>query len=284
MFYWIFKWSLFTPVVRLVWRPRVTGKENLPATGPAVVVCNHTSAVETFILPAMLPRRFTFPAKAELFEGSGVLRRVLAWFLKAVGQLPMDRSGGRASAGSMDQVLQVLREGKLLGIFPEGTRSPDGRLYKGKTGVARLVLQARVPVVPVGLTNTRLRRSQRLGIPYYSGARISIGEPVSFDHYAAAAGDRDVLRYVTDEIMAAVQQQSGQEYVDAYGASVKAALVDGRTLSSAVVIARPGLGRPVPPVPHSDGSTPATEAPTPATDAPTPATDAPTKTAQDVTP
>jgi len=274
LFYWIFKWSLFAPVVRLVWRPKVTGRENIPESGPAIVVGNHTSAVETFIVPAMIPRRLTFPAKAELFaEGGGLAKRVVAWFLEAVGQVPMDRSGGRASAGSMDSVLQVLRSGQLLAIFPEGTRSPDGRLYKGKTGVARLVLQAKVPVIPIGIRDSVPRRTKRLGIPYYPRTKISIGRPIEVDRYAPAAGDRDVLRYVTDEIMAAVQEQSGQEYVDAYASSVKAALADGRELASAVVVARPGLGRPVPPVPA-----PASEA-----TEPTPVDDAPTATAEDVT-
>ena len=253
MFYWIFKWSLFVPVVRLVWRPKVTGLENVPDSGPAIVVCNHTSAVETFIVPAMISRRLTFPAKAELFaQGGGIGKRIVAWFLAAVGQLPMDRSGGRASAGSMDGVLQVLKDGQLLAIFPEGTRSPDGRLYKGKTGVARLVLQAKVPVIPIGIRDSVLRRSKRLGLPYYVRTKISIGAPIEFNRYATAATDRNVIRYVTDEIMAAVQEQSGQEYVDAYAASVKSALAEGRELPSAVVVARPGLGRPVPPVPGDE--------------------------------
>jgi 1-acyl-sn-glycerol-3-phosphate acyltransferase len=272
LFYWIFKWSLFTPVVRLVWRPKVTGKDNIPESGPAIVVANHTSAVETFIVPAMIARRLTFPAKAELFaEGGGPGKRLVAWFLAAVGQVPMDRSGGRASAGSMDTVLQVLKNGELLAIFPEGTRSPDGRLYKGKTGVARLVLQARVPVIPVGIRDSLPQRTKRLNIPYYRRTRISIGKPIDFDAYAPAAGDRNVLRYVTDEIMAAVQEQSGQEYVDAYASSVKAAEADGRVLPSAVVVARPGLGRPVPPLP------------VPAPTEPAPVDDAPGQTAADVT-
>lgn len=250
MFYWIFKWSIFTPLTRLIWRPKITGKEHIPVSGPAVVVCNHTSAVETLIVPASLGRRLTFPAKAELFSGKGGPgHRLVAWFLAAVGQLPMDRSGGRASAGSMDGVLQVLQNGELLAIFPEGTRSPDGRLYKGKTGVARLVLQAKVPVIPIGIRNTTLRRTKRLNLPYYRRTELSIGAPIEFNRYASVAGNRHVLRYVTDEIMAAVQAQSGQEYVDAYGASVKSALAEGRELPSAVVVARPGLGRPVPPVP-----------------------------------
>jgi 1-acyl-sn-glycerol-3-phosphate acyltransferase len=274
LFYWIFKWSLFAPVVRLVWRPKVTGKENIPESGPAIVVCNHTSAVETFIVPAMIPRRLTFPAKAELFaEGGGPGKRIVAWFMAAVGQVPMDRSGGRASAGSMDSVLQVLRNGELLAIFPEGTRSPDGRLYKGKTGVARLVLQAKVPVIPVGIRDSVAKRTKRLNIPYYPRTKISIGKPLSFDRYAPAAGDRNVLRYVTDEIMAAVQEQSGQEYVDAYAASVKAATADGRELPSAKVVARPGLGRPVPPVPAAAATEPETA----------PVEAAPSETARDVT-
>jgi 1-acyl-sn-glycerol-3-phosphate acyltransferase len=276
LFYWIFKWSLFLPVVRLVWRPKVTGRENVPESGPAIVVCNHTSAVETFIVPAVIPRRLTFPAKAELFaEGGGPAKRLVAWFLTVVGQVPMDRSGGRASAGSMDSVLQVLKNGELLAIFPEGTRSPDGRLYKGKTGVARLVLQARVPVIPVGIRDTRVQRTQRFNLPYYRRAKIAIGAPIDFDRYASVAGDRQVLRYVTDEIMAAVQEQSGQEYVDAYGASVKAALADGRELASAVVVTRPGLGRPVPPVPGAPSAEDV--------DAPAPVDGAPTETARDVT-
>ena len=209
-------------------------------------------------MPAVISRRLTFPAKAELFaEGGGPFKRLVAWFLTVVGQVPMDRSGGRASAGSMDSVLQVLRNGELLAIFPEGTRSPDGRLYKGKTGVARLVLQARVPIIPIGIRDTRLQRTKRLGIPYYRRAKISIGKPIDFDRYAGVATDRTVLRHVTDEIMAAVQEQSGQEYVDAYGSSVKAALADGRTLPSAVVVSRPGAGRPVPAVPDdAAGPTP----------------------------
>lgn len=273
MFYWIFKWSLFSPVVRLVWRPKVTGQENIPDSGPAIIVANHTSAVETFIVPAVIGRRLTFPAKAELFAGGGsVWHRIVAWFLAAVGQMPMDRSGGRASAGSMDGVLQVLRNGQLLAIFPEGTRSPDGRLYKGKTGVARLVLQAKVPVIPIGIRDSVPRRTKLFHLPYYARTKISIGRPIEFDRYAPLAGDRNVLRHVTDEIMAAVQEQSGQQYVDAYATSVKAALADGRELASAVVVARPGLGRPVPPVPVPE---PDVEA--------SPVDDAPAQTAEDVT-
>lgn len=247
MLYWVFKWLVFAPGLRLLCRPWIEGEENIPATGPAIVVSNHLSAGDTFLLPAMIERRVTFPAKVELFHGRGVAGNVVSWFLRSVGQLPMDRSGGRASATSMDGVLGVLREGQLLGIFPEGTRSPDGRMYKGKTGVARLVLSAGVPVVPVAMINTRFVPSTFLRIPLMRRPGIRFGTPMDFSRYATRGNDRDVLRWVTDEIMNAVMELSGQEYVDAYGASVKAAQDEGRQFAAAVV-ARPGAGRAVPPV------------------------------------
>ena len=248
MLYWVFKWLAFTPGVRLICRAWIEGEDNLPGTGPAIVVSNHLSAGDTFLLPAMIKRRMTFPAKLELFHGRGLAGTVLSWFLRNVGQLPMDRSGGRASASSMDGVLAVLRKGELLGIYPEGTRSPDGRLYKGKTGVARLVLSARVPVVPVAMVNTHFVPSTLLRIPIMRRPGIRVGAPMDFSRYAAAGNDREVLRWVTDEIMNAVMELSGQEYVDAYGSSVKAAMDGGRELP-VTAVDRPGAGRPVPVVP-----------------------------------
>ena len=248
MLYWVLKWFLFLPVIRVLFRPWVTGLEHVPTTGPAILVANHVSAGDTYLLPALVPRKVIFPAKAEAFEGKGLQGRVLKWFLEGVGMLPMDRSGGRASATSMDGVLGVLQSGELLGIFPEGTRSPDGRLHKGKTGVARLVLQARVPVIPVGVVDTAFVRHPLLRIPVMRRPGLRIGAPLDFDRYAGAGNDRDVLRWVTDEIMAAVQRLSGQTYVDAYATSVKDAARDGRPFATKVA-ARPGEGRPVPPVP-----------------------------------
>ena len=247
MLYWLFKYALFAPGIRLLYRPRVVGAEHIPRTGPAILVSNHIAAGDTLVLPAMIRRRLTFPAKAELFVGSGAGSAIVAWFLKRVGQLPMDRSGGRASATSMAGVLSVLRRGDLLGIYPEGTRSPDGRLYKGKTGVARLVLSAGVPVVPVGMVNTQLVRSGALGIPTMRSPAVRIGPALDFSAYAGSGSDRDVLRHVTDEIMTAVMKLTGQRYVDVYAASVKAALAAGRPMD-VVESERPGLGRSVPPV------------------------------------
>jgi 1-acyl-sn-glycerol-3-phosphate acyltransferase len=248
LLYWLFKWFLVAPGLRLVMRPWVEGAENIPSTGPAILVSNHLSAGDTFLLPALIRRRLTFPAKAELFQGKKLRGRFTTWFLTSVGMLPMDRSGGRASASSMDGVLGVLRGGELLGIYPEGTRSHDGRLYKGKTGVARLVLSSGVPVIPVAMINTQFVPSKVARIPIMRRPGIRFGRPMDFSRYAASGNDREVLRWVTDEIMNAVLELSGQVYVDAYGASVKSAQKEGRELN-APVLPRPGYGRPVPPVP-----------------------------------
>ena len=262
MLYWVFKWVVFAPLCRLLFRPTVTGREHIPASGPAIVVSNHISAGDTFLLPAMIKRRLTFPAKMELFQGKGFWGRVMTLFLKSIGQIPMDRSGGRASATSMDGVIGVLRAGQLLGIYPEGTRSPDGRLYKGKTGVARLVLQANVPVIPVGVINTQYVPSGIPGVPTIRRPEIHIGRPLDFGAYAGAGNDRDVLRWITDEIMNAVMGLSGQTYVDAYALGVKAALEKGET-PPGTVLARPGEGRPIPPVPARSGGAAGGSASTP---------------------
>ena len=248
MLYNVFKYTIFVWAVRLLFRPRIEGAQNIPRKGPAILVSNHISAGDTFLVPALIRRRLTFPAKQEMFHGKGLKGRALAWFLRAVGQVPMDRSGGRASAGSMDSVLQVLRDGKLLGIYPEGTRSPDGRLYKGKTGVARLVLQSGVPVIPLAVIRTEFVPSVIPKVPTMKRPLVRIGKPLDFSAYASVGNDREVLRWVTDQIMDEVMRLSGQEYVDAYGSSVKAALAAGEPLPPSASY-RPGEGRRVPPVP-----------------------------------
>jgi 1-acyl-sn-glycerol-3-phosphate acyltransferase len=239
--YTFFKGAIFRPLVRVLMRPRTVGTERVPLSGGALLAGNHISGWDPIVIPAMLPRTMTFPAKAELFVSRGPLSAVVAWFVKAVGILPLDRAGGRASASSMDVVLDALREGKVVGIFPEGTRSPDGRLYRGRTGVARLALATGVPVIPVGVQHTRP--------PSWRRAVVRFGEPLDFSAYAGAGNDRDVLRHVTDEVMAAIQALSGQRYVETYATGVKAALREGRTVE-AVEVARPGLGRSAPPLPR----------------------------------
>ena len=240
--YAFFRRWLFRPGIRLLLRPRVIGAERVPTTGGALVAGNHLSAWDTLVIPAMLPRQMTFPAKAELFQSRGPVSWVVSRFVKAVGILPMDRSGGRASASSMDVVLEALREGKVVGIFPEGTRSPDGRLYRGKTGVARLALGSDAVVIPVGVQHTK--------VPSLRRTVVRFGDPLDFSAYAGAGNDRDVLRHVTDEVMAAIQALSGQRYVEAYATGVKTALREGRTLE-VTEIERPGVGRPAPPLPGS---------------------------------
>ena len=222
MLYTLFKYLLFRPVCRFGFRPTVEGEENIPASGGAVLAANHTSAGETFLLPAMIRRRVTFPAKAELFTGHNLPTHIVAWFLKAVGQVPMDRSGGRASAMGLEPVMEVLRAGGLVGIFPEGTRSRDGRLYRGRTGVARLALAAQVPVIRVGFYGTDFRRGP-CGIPTMHRPVIRIGRPIRLDDYVGTDPDGSVYRKVTDQVMAQIQRLTGQEYVDAYGGTTRAA-------------------------------------------------------------
>jgi 1-acyl-sn-glycerol-3-phosphate acyltransferase len=248
MYYTLFRDALFRPVVKGLFRARLEGEENIPATGGAVLASNHLAAGDTFVMPAMLRRQVTFPAKAELFAGNrGLGSKVVAWFLKAVGQVPLDRSGGRASLDGLLPVLQVLTDGGLVGIYPEGTRSPDGRLYKGKTGVARIALAANVPVVPMAMFDTQTVRT-RIGLPWIRRPRVVVGEPLDFSAWAGQQDNREVVRWVTDEVMAAIQALSGQTYIDAYGSSVKygslsAAEAEARRLD------RPGQGATPPELP-----------------------------------
>jgi 1-acyl-sn-glycerol-3-phosphate acyltransferase len=248
VWYAFFKNLLFAPVVRFGFRARIEGEENIPASGGAILASNHLAAGDTFVLPAMLKRPLTFPAKAELFTGKGGPGvKIVAWFLKAVGQVPLDRSGGRVSLDGLGPVLQVLADGGMVGIYPEGTRSPDGRLYKGRTGVARLALAGGVPVIPVAMFRTGAVRN-RLGIPWIWKPRIVIGEPMDFSAYAGLHDDRHGLRWVTDEVMAAIQAMSGQTYVDAYGTSVKSGSLSAAE-ADARVLPRPGYASEPPPLP-----------------------------------
>lgn len=234
MYYWFFKYALFAPLVRVLWRPKVTGRENIPAHGPVILAANHLSAWDTILLPAMIRRKVRFAAKAELFAPGGSPRhRVVAWFIKAIGQVPMDRGGGRASVDGLAPILQTLAEGHVVGFFPEGTRSPDGRLYKGKTGVARVALHSGAPVVPVGMVGTLVRRG-RSGLPTMR-PQIHIGAPLRYPDLAAAPDARDTTRWVTDDVMAAIQDLTGQEYVNAYGVTVKKGEIDAAEVAARIL-------------------------------------------------
>lgn len=212
MWYWFFKLTLVRPVVRFGFRARIEGAEHVPARGGAILASNHVSAADTLILPALLRRRVTFPAKAELFKGDrGPVSKVVAWALRAVGQVPLDRSGGRVSVAGMQPVLDVLLDGGLVGIYPEGTRSPDGRLYKGKTGAAWMALATGVPIIPVAMIDSQL--SRRLGIPWTDRPIVRIGRPIDVSRYADERIDPRTLRRITDEVMNEIRLLSGQEYV-----------------------------------------------------------------------
>ncbi len=222
MFYWICKYVLIGPVLRLCFRPQVDGLENLPAEGGAILASNHLSFSDSIFLPLVCKRRITFLAKSDYFTTPGVKGWFTKLFMSGVGQVPVDRSGGAAAEAAVTTAMRILADGDLLGIYPEGTRSPDARLYRGKTGVARMALEAGVPVIPVAMLNTAQIQPPGRIWPRFMRARISIGAPLDFSRYEGMSGDRFVLRSMTDEIMYEIMLLSGQEYVDMYAARAKA--------------------------------------------------------------
>ncbi len=228
MFYWLLKGVLLGPALRLVFRPWVEGLEHVPAEGPAIFASNHLSFSDSVFLPLMVPRHITFLAKDDYFTGRGVRGRLTAVFFRGIGQLPVDRSGGRASEAALSTGLRVLSRGGLLGIYPEGTRSPDGRLYRGKTGVARIALEAQVPVIPVAMIDTEKIQPPGRLVPKIGRVGLRIGRPLDFSRYRGMEGDRFVLRSVTDEIMYELMNLSGQVYVDVYASRAKAELAAAR--------------------------------------------------------
>ncbi len=221
MAYFILKTFVLGPLLRVLFRPWVRGIENIPSTGPVILASNHLSFSDSIFLPLQSRRPVVFLAKSEYFTGKGLKGALTRWFFKSTGQLPIDRSGGKASEASLNTGLKVLSQGQVLGIYPEGTRSPDGRLYRGRTGIARMVLESKAPIIPVAMIDTekvqpigkRLPRIRRIG--------IVVGTPLDFSRFDGMEGDRIVLRAVTDEIMYELRKLSGQEYVDAYASSVK---------------------------------------------------------------
>ncbi|WP_139007426.1 lysophospholipid acyltransferase family protein [Arthrobacter crystallopoietes] len=221
MFYWVMKTIFIGPVVRLLFRPWIKGLDNIP-DGPAILASNHMSFSDSIFLPLAVPRPVVFLAKSEYFNGRGLKGRMTAAFFRLTNQLPMDRSGGAASASSLSGGADVLNAGGLLGIYPEGTRSPDGRLYRGKTGVAKLVLSTGVPVVPVAMIGTDKVQPIGRRIPNIRRVGTIIGKPLDFSRYEGLENDRFIQRSVTDEIMYEIMRLSGQEYVDVYANTVKA--------------------------------------------------------------
>ncbi|WP_375384567.1 lysophospholipid acyltransferase family protein [uncultured Microbacterium sp.] len=231
MFYWLMKYIVIGPLVKAIWRPWVVGRRNVPVEGAAILASNHLSVMDSIFLPLMIDRPISFLAKSDYFTGRGLKGWATKMFMKATGQIPIDRSGGKASEASLNTGLQVLGRGDLLGIYPEGTRSPDGKLYRGRTGLARMALEAHVPVVPVVMVDTDTMLPIGRTIPRIVRVGIVIGEPLDFSRFAGMEGDRFILRSITDEIIVALQRLGEQEYDDVYASSVKDRVASVKTPS-----------------------------------------------------
>ena len=227
-FYWFLKWVAVGPLLRLVFRPKAEGLENVPTEGPAILASNHLSYADWLFMPLQVSRMVRFVAKAEYFTSPGLKGRLQKMFFAGTGNVPIDRSGASAAEGAITSARKVLADGELFGIYPEGTRSHDGRLYRGKTGVARLALLTKAPVVPLAVIKTDVvappgKKFGRLARPV-----VRFGTPLDFSRYEGMENDRYILRSITDEIMYEIMKLSGQEYVDMYAAEAKKLAKEGK--------------------------------------------------------
>jgi 1-acyl-sn-glycerol-3-phosphate acyltransferase len=221
LFYWLLKWVLLGPMLKTVFRPRVEGAENVPDEGAAILASNHLSYVDWMFMPLTLPRRVTFVAKSEYFTTPGIKGWFQKKFFSSAGQVPIDRSSGDAAAGALSSAKKILASGGVFGIYPEGTRSHDGRLYRGRTGVARLALETGVPVIPVAVVGTDVVAPPGKTFGSFTRPVVRFGKPLDFSRYEGMEGDRYILRSITDEIMYEIMRLSGQEYVDVYASRAK---------------------------------------------------------------
>ena len=238
MFYLFLKNVIVGPFLLSVFRPFVRGAENVPPKGAVIFASNHLSFIDSVFLPIVVDRQIRFLAKSEYFTGRGLKGWIVKKFFIAIGQLPIDRSGGKASEASLNTGLEHLATGGQLGIYPEGTRSHDGRLYRGRTGIARMVLESGATVIPVAMIDTDKVMPVGTKIPKVRRIGVVFGEPLDFSRFAGMEGDRFVLRSITDEIMYELSHLSGQEYVDAYATSVK-----DRPQASKAAVAAPTVTR-----------------------------------------
>ena len=221
MLYWFLKWIALGPVLRLVFRPRAYGIEHVPEEGPAILASNHLSYADWLFMPLTLTRRVTFVAKAEYFTTPGIKGWFQKKFFSGAGQVPIDRSGANAAEGAMKSAMRILEEGDLFGIYPEGTRSHDGRLYRGKTGVARLALESKAPVIPCAVVGTDVVAPPGKKFGSWTRPVVRFGKPLDFSRYEGLENDRYILRSITDEIMYEIMRLSEQEYVDVYATKAK---------------------------------------------------------------
>jgi 1-acyl-sn-glycerol-3-phosphate acyltransferase len=210
--------AFLTPFLMILFRPKVKGLRNVPGTGPVIIASNHLSFSDSIFMPLVVPRKVTFLAKSEYFTSPGPKGLLKKLTFIALGQVPVDRSGGRRSEAALIAGLKVLAEGKCLGIYPEGTRSPDGRLYKGRTGIARLAIESGAPIIPVAMFNTEKIQPTGTVVPKVMRVAMIFGEPMYFE---GDSTDLLYLRDVTDKIMSTIQELSGQEYVDTYATKAK---------------------------------------------------------------
>ena len=217
LFWWLMKYVFLGPLLRLLYRPKAVGLENIPTDGPAIIAANHQSFLDDLLLPLVVPKRkVVFLAKAEYFD-----KWYLRWFFKGANVIPVRRQNRSGAEAALQAGVQALREGKLVGIFPEGTRSPDGRLYRGKTGVARMALEAQAPIIPVAIVGTFEAMPYDRKIPRRGRVEIRFGRPLTFERHYETPSDRFVLRSVTDELMYEIMMLSGQEYVDEYASKLR---------------------------------------------------------------
>ena len=221
MFYWFMKNLIVGPILRTAFRPWVTGHEHIPKTGGVILASNHLSFIDSVFLPLLIDRQVSFLAKSDYYTGTGVKGWITKTFMKSAGMLPIDRSGGKASEASLQTGLGVLERGEVLGIYPEGTRSPDAKLYRGRTGAARMIHEGNVPVIPVAMIDTEKVMPIGKRLPKVRRIGMVIGEPLDFSRFHGMEGDRFILRSITDEIMYELSRLSGQEYLDVYATSVK---------------------------------------------------------------
>lgn len=221
MFYWFLKWVAVGPVLKMIFRPYAEGAENVPAEGAAILASNHLSYADWLFMPVVIPRRVTFVAKAEYFTTPGIKGWLQKTFFSGAGQVPIDRSSATAAAGAIATGLKILESGELFGIYPEGTRSHDGTLYRGRTGVARMALDAKVPVIPVAVIGTNVVAPPGKIFGTYTRPHVRFGAPLDFSRYYGLEDDRFILRSITDEIMYAIMDLGGQDYVDVYATQAK---------------------------------------------------------------
>jgi 1-acyl-sn-glycerol-3-phosphate acyltransferase len=221
MWYWLLKYIFLGPLLTLLGRPKVEGLEHVPSSGPAILASNHLAVMDSFYLPLAVRRRITFLAKSEYFTGTGLKGWFSRWFFTAVGQVPIDRTDADAAQAALNTAERLLGQGKLLGMYPEGTRSPDGRLYKGKTGLARLALDTGVPVIPVAMIGTNAVNPPGTTMLRFGRVTVRFGKPMDFSRFDGMAGNRFIERAVIDEVIYELMGLSGQEYVDIYAASLK---------------------------------------------------------------